>query len=308
VQESTDPQGRWEPGAIVGAASVVLVTSDMSVKVEFREYLTSLSTRLWTIVYEECHVYVTDTSYRKSLLLIRELPVFPCKRILLSTIAPPNLVDTVIRVLNILNVYTVWALCVNPEVALHVHKTVKVDEYEAKFKRVLIHCLAGTAQDKCILVSRRGRSKCEERAKEAVKTGALTANYYHPHCTMEHKKRVMEGVELKLFRYVFCTCAFGNGVDIHGVRHIVHLTTPDHLIEYTQQSGRCARDGRVSEVYLIYHHLPISVLPGEEVLGTLALREYMTGQMCLHVLFSKFFDGCGHVDREVDFLHTLLPF
>jgi serine/threonine protein kinase len=49
-------QGRWEPGAIVGAASVVLVTSDMSVKVEFREYLTSLSTRLRTIVYEECHV------------------------------------------------------------------------------------------------------------------------------------------------------------------------------------------------------------------------------------------------------------
>jgi superfamily II DNA helicase RecQ len=251
---------------------------------------------------------VTDTSYRKSLLLIRELSVFPCKKILLSTTAPPNLVDTILRVLNILNVYTVQAPCVHPEVALHVHKTVKVDEYEAKFKRVLNHCLAGTAQDKCILVFRRGRSECEERAKEAVKSGALIADYYHPHCTLEHKKRVMEGVEQKLFRYVFCTCAFGNGVDIHGVRHIVHLTTPDHLIEYAQQSGRCARDGRVSEVHLIYHHLPISVLPGEEMLGTLALREYMTGQMCLRVLFSKFFDGCGHVDREVDFLHTLLPF
>jgi hypothetical protein len=286
-------QARWELGVHVGAASVVLVTSDMSSKVEFREYLTSLSIRLRAIVYEECHVYVTDTSYRRSLLYVRDLAVFPCQKILLSATAPAGLYDEILKVLNVPHVYPIRAPCVRPEIAPHVHKTVKAGEYEGRYKKVLNHCLAGTTQNECIIVFCQERDECERRAKEAKENG-VSADYYHAHCSPEHKKRVMEGVERKLFRVIFCTLAFGTGVDIHGVRHIIHLGAPDHLIEYAQESGRCARDGRVSEVHLIYRYLPISVLPGEEVLGTLALREYMTSPLCHRLLFSKFFDGCGH--------------
>ena len=48
-----------------------------------------------------------------------------------------------------------------------------------------------------------------------------------------------------------CTIAFGMGVDIAGIRTVIHDSFPASLEDYVQQSGRVGRDGELAECVLL---------------------------------------------------------
>ncbi len=45
-------------------------------------------------------------------------------------------------------------------------------------------------------------------------------------------------------RVLITTVAFGLGMNIPDVDHVVHWGPPDDILQYWQEVGRCARDGR----------------------------------------------------------------
>ena len=51
-------------------------------------------------------------------------------------------------------------------------------------------------------------------------------------------------------RVVVCSSAFGLGVDRPNERTVVHLKSPDTLIQFVQESGRVGRDGEASKSLL----------------------------------------------------------
>jgi len=53
-------------------------------------------------------------------------------------------------------------------------------------------------------------------------------------------------------RCIVATSAFGEGVNIPDIRHVVHFHLPFNEIEFNQMSGRAGRDGRASYVHLLF--------------------------------------------------------
>lgn len=45
-------------------------------------------------------------------------------------------------------------------------------------------------------------------------------------------------------RCVVATVALGMGIDIPGVKLVIHIGCPASVVSYWQEVGRCARDGR----------------------------------------------------------------
>jgi len=51
-------------------------------------------------------------------------------------------------------------------------------------------------------------------------------------------------------RVIVCTIAFGLGIDIPDIRHVVHWGVPKSALSYWQEIGRCGRDGFPSRASL----------------------------------------------------------
>ena len=52
-------------------------------------------------------------------------------------------------------------------------------------------------------------------------------------------------------RCLICTNAFGIGVEMPEVDLVIHWGAPTPILQYWQEVGRCARDGRNGEAHLL---------------------------------------------------------
>ena len=68
-------------------------------------------------------------------------------------------------------------------------------------------------------------------------------------------------------RVLFATVALGLGVDIRGIRKIIHITPPRSIASYYQEIGRAGRDGKSSDAILFYNNSDIA---GDKVEDSMA--------------------------------------
>ena len=69
------------------------------------------------------------------------------------------------------------------------------------------------------------------------------------------KAEILEQLNKKesKIRIVLATAAFGMGVDIRLIRHVIHIGPPKTIREYFQETGRAGRDGQYSKATLYYN-------------------------------------------------------
>lgn len=77
------------------------------------------------------------------------------------------------------------------------------------------------------------------------------------HSKLDNKSRMriqnlFTGTERPELQILISTSAFGMGIDIPNIRHIVHLSPALCLTDYVQQIGRAGRDGEPSYAHLLY--------------------------------------------------------
>lgn len=75
---------------------------------------------------------------------------------------------------------------------------------------------------------------------------------YHAGMKKKEKEKAQEDYSNGVIKIVCATVAFGMGIDIPCVRYVIHVDPPHTFDDYSQQTGRCSRDGERADAYLIY--------------------------------------------------------
>ena len=112
-------------------------------------------------------------------------------------------------------------------------------------KREQLHrLLPGSAQQALIYVG-------TVRAAEEVARD-LGVPCYHGRQEALLRRRIQEDFTEGRTKVVVATSAFGMGVDIAGIRRVIHYDLPGSLEAYYQEAGRAGRDGQQAECTLLY--------------------------------------------------------
>ncbi|MFT5686950.1 MAG: ATP-dependent DNA helicase RecQ [Myxococcota bacterium] len=152
------------------------------------------------------------------------------------------------------------------------------------------------------------RKKAQSVCK-VLRAAKLPAAYYHAGRTDSARANVQARFTAGKTTILVATSAFGMGVDLPDVRHVIHTQAPGTIEAYYQQAGRAGRDGKPARCTLLYspadtrifHQLTSEgAMPGLRV-GHRMLGDYIFGSTCRQMAFAKHFgipmaQRCGACD------------
>lgn len=81
-----------------------------------------------------------------------------------------------------------------------------------------------------------------ENVRDFARRSGYTPLVFHAGLLAEDKQRTLQQFSTADRPLVFCTTAFGMGIDRPDVRLVIHFDPPSTLVDYAQQIGRAGRD------------------------------------------------------------------
>ena len=82
---------------------------------------------------------------------------------------------------------------------------------------------------------------------------APLVGFYNAGLSRDERKRIEDMFRSGALLVLVATSAFGEGVDIPDIRHVVLFNMPYNEIEFNQMAGRAGRDGKPAFVHLLYN-------------------------------------------------------
>jgi superfamily II DNA helicase RecQ len=142
---------------------------------------------------------------------------------------------------------------------------------------------------------------CESKSAMGaiVEAGLFPCEPFHADMAEERKEEVLDEFWTGQIRVVVASGSFNMGIDIAGIRLIVHMDEPRNMRDYGQGSGRAGRDGSGSRAIIIRGGLGL----GDERVKRHMDRER---QQCRRIDIDEYLDGdqtrqrCGADESQCD--------
>lgn len=127
------------------------------------------------------------------------------------------------------------------------------DRRECKMREDYLANLVASGEKTVVYVnSRTGSIQLARILRQKVPQLALMIGFYNAGLSRSERARVEELFRTGHLLVLIATSAFGEGVNIPDIRHVVLYNLPYNGIEFNQMSGRAGRDGRQAGVHLLY--------------------------------------------------------
>ena len=132
-----------------------------------------------------------------------------------------------------------------------------------------------------IFVNSREQSISVARAlRKRVPQLAPLIGFYNAGLARAERKRIEELFRTDALSVLVATSAFGEGVDIPNIRHVVLYHLPFNEIEFNQMSGRAGRDGQPAGIHLLFNR-------GDCSLNERILRDMTPDHDCLAQVYRR---------------------
>jgi single-stranded-DNA-specific exonuclease len=143
------------------------------------------------------------------------------------------------------------------------------DRRDAADKETYVCALAAGAEKMVVYVNSREQSVRLARAlRKRVPAVAARTAFYNGGLSREARTAIEHAFRTGEVVAVIATSAFGEGVNIPDIRHVVHFHMPFGEVEFNQMSGRAGRDGASARVHLLFGRKDARI--NEAILSSLA--------------------------------------
>lgn len=295
--------GEWRDSGSYGGElrQLTVVSADRAAQEGFLHYAQGLALHgeLAHIFFDECHVAITDTSYRTRLRALWKLRYIDCPFTGLTGTLMVDLEWKLREQLLIEQAVVFRRSTVRRTIRYQVMDSGKQSASEVGITFIQQLPVFGAGQRGVVYVRSYGTGD--------VVSSALECPFYKAHA--DHKSEVLEQWATGPGGWIVATGALGTGIDISGVSYVVHIDRPYGLTSFAQQSGRGGRGGEVSESIIIVRMAqggpprragPTPQAYTVEQVDEEAMTAYMATRGCRRRVLGRYFDGaetdCGGVD------------
>ena len=136
----------------------------------------------------------------------------------------------------------------------HVRSNLLLDDHRnARDKETFLTNIVASGEKTLVYVNSRTMSVDVARVLRALAPHvAMQIGFYNAGLSREERARIEKLFRDDVLRVLVCTSAFGEGVNIPDVRHVVLYAMPFSDAEFNQMSGRAGRDGKPATIHLAF--------------------------------------------------------
>ena len=180
----------------------------------------------------------------------------------------------------------------------YVRSNLNLDDHRnARDKETFLTNIVAGGEKTIVYVNSRTMSVDVARVLRALAPHvAMQIGFYNAGLSREERARIEKLFREGVLRVLVCTSAFGEGVNISDVRHVVLYAMPFSDVEFNQMSGRAGRDGQPATIHLAFGKR--DVYYNERILAQFAPDRERMGLMYRGIRsLSRRFSSSGDVSK-----------